>query len=80
MVFCYQNYSWLSEAFWGARIENFDIKPTDGATIFAYLRTRETSEIDQWVELRKKGEKWNGLMACEPWSARWEFRLLTTTP
>ena len=28
---------WLSEAFWGARIGNFDIKPTDGAIIFAYL-------------------------------------------
>ena len=47
----------LSEAFGGARIVNFDIKPTDGVTIFAYLRTRETSEIDQSVELRKKCEK-----------------------
>ena len=34
---------WLSEAFWGARIGNFDIKPTDGATIFVYLMTGETS-------------------------------------
>jgi hypothetical protein len=37
---------YLSEAFWGARIGNCDIKPTDGATIFAYLRTGETSGID----------------------------------
>ena len=37
---------WLSEAFWGARIGNFDIKPTDGAIIFAYLRTGETSGLD----------------------------------
>ena len=36
---------WLSEAFSGTRIGNFDIKPTDGATIFAYLRTGETSGI-----------------------------------
>ena len=27
---------WLSEAFKEARIGNFDIKPTDGATIFAF--------------------------------------------
>ena len=32
---------WLSEAFTGARIGNFDIKPTD-----AHLRTGETSGID----------------------------------
>ena len=37
---------YLSEAFGGARIGNWDIKPTDGATFFAYLRTRETSGID----------------------------------
>ena len=36
----------LSEDFGGARIGNFDIKPTDGATIFAFLRTRETSGIE----------------------------------
>ena len=36
---------------------NCDIKPTDGATIFAYLRTRETSGIDLGVESRKKDEK-----------------------
>ena len=36
----------LSEAFGGARIGNCDIKPADGVTIFAYLRTRETSRID----------------------------------
>ena len=52
---------WLSEAFGGARIGNFDMIPTDGTTIFAYLRTGETSRIDQWVKLRKKGEKWNGI-------------------
>ena len=48
---------WLSEAFWGARIRNFYIKPTDGVSIFAYLRTEETSGIEQWIKLRKKGEK-----------------------
>ena len=37
---------YLSEAFGGARIGNCDIKPTDGATIFAYLRSGETSIID----------------------------------
>ena len=37
---------YLSDAFGGARIVNCDIKPTDGATIFAYLRTEETSRID----------------------------------
>ena len=37
---------YLSEAFWGARIGNCDIKLTDGATIFAYLRTGETSGVD----------------------------------
>ena len=36
----------LSEAFWGTRIGHFDSKPTDGATIFAYLRTGETSGRD----------------------------------
>ena len=37
---------YLSDAFGGARIGNCDIKPTDGATFFAYLRTGETSVID----------------------------------
>ena len=37
---------WLSEDFLGARIGNFDIIPTVGATIFAYLRAGETSGID----------------------------------
>ena len=37
---------YLSEAFWGARIVNCDIEPTDSAPIFAYLRTGETSGID----------------------------------
>ena len=58
---CLVDILYPSEAFGGARIGNCDIKPTDGATIFAYLRTREISEIDQWVKLRKKGEKWNGI-------------------
>ena len=34
---------YLSEAFGGARIGYCDIKPTGGATIFAYLRRGETS-------------------------------------
>ena len=37
---------YLSEAFRGARIVNCDIEPTDGAPIFAYLRTGESSGID----------------------------------
>ena len=44
---CYQiDILNLSEASGWARIGNCDIKPTDGATIFAYLRTGETSRID----------------------------------
>ena len=39
-IFC------LSEAFGGARIGNCDIKLKDAATIFACLRTGETSGID----------------------------------
>ena len=52
---------YLSEAFWGARMGNCGIKPTDGANIFAYLRTRVTSEIDYWIKSRKKDEKWFGM-------------------
>ena len=37
---------YLSEAFGGSRIGNFDTKLTDGSIIFAYLRTGETSGID----------------------------------
>jgi hypothetical protein len=51
---------YLSEAFWGARMGHCDIKPTDGANIFAYLRTWETSGIDEWIKLRKEDEKWFG--------------------
>ena len=29
---------WLSEAFGGARTEKFDIKPTDGGSIYLYFR------------------------------------------
>ena len=43
---------WLSEAFCGARIGNLDIKQTDGATIFVYLRTGETSGIGTEHECR----------------------------
>ena len=50
----------ISEAFWGARMGNCDIKPIDGANIFAYLRRRETSGIDWWIKLRKTDEKWFG--------------------
>ena len=35
MDFYLGNILSLSEAFWGARIGNCDIKPTDGATILA---------------------------------------------
>ena len=37
---------YLSEAFGGVRIGNFDVEPTDGTTIFAYLRIGETTGID----------------------------------
>ena len=39
---------YLSEAFEGARIGDCDIKPTDGATIFAYLRIGESSGSARW--------------------------------
>ena len=45
---------YLSEAFWGARMGNCDIKATDGTNIFA----RVTSGIDWWIKLRKRDEKW----------------------
>ena len=45
-------YAQISEGFWGARIGNCDIKPTDGTTIFTYLRKGE-SGID-WF----KKERW----------------------
>ena len=61
-----------SEAFWGARIGNCDIKPTDGAT---YLRTGETFGIDYWVKLWKKDEKGNGIDGI--WTQAW---LMNTTP
>ena len=48
---------WLSEAFGGARTGNFDIKPTDGTTLFAYLGKGEKFEIDQGVKSREKDEK-----------------------
>ena len=48
------------EASGGARIGNFDIIPTEFLKIVENLRTGELSRIDQWVKLRKKGEKWNG--------------------
>ena len=51
---------YLSEAFWGARMGNCDIQPTDGTNWFAYLRTSETSIIDWRIKLRKKDEKWIG--------------------
>ena len=51
---------WLSESFWGARIGNFDIKPKDGATIFAYLRTGNIwNGLLNWI--KKIGEKLNGI-------------------
>ena len=36
---------WLKEAFGVDRIWNFDIKPTDGTTIFAYLWKGENFEL-----------------------------------
>ena len=42
---------YLSEAFWVARIVNYDIEPTYGAPIFAYSRTGEASGIDlKWIQ------------------------------
>ena len=39
-------FTWYTLSFWGARMGDCDIKATDGAKIFAYLRTRMTSGID----------------------------------
>ena len=41
MDYYFVDILYLSVAVEGARIGNFDIKPTDGPTIFAYLRTEE---------------------------------------
>ena len=49
---CYLVDMLLSEAVGGARIGNCDIKPTDGATILAYLRIGEASRISQ---IKKEG-------------------------
>ena len=43
------NIHWLLEAFGGARIWNFDSKPTDGATVFAYFEERGKSALCQTV-------------------------------
>ena len=44
---CYLVYVlYQLEVFWGKSIGNCDIKQKDGTTIFAYLRTGETSGID----------------------------------
>ena len=45
---------WLSEAFGGDRIWNFDINPTDGTTILPYLEKGGKFQIDQLLELRGK--------------------------
>ena len=37
---------WLSKAFGGTMILNFDIKTTDSATIFAYLGRSRIFQID----------------------------------
>ena len=37
---------WLSKAFGGARIWKFDIKPTDGVTLFAYFGKGGKFKID----------------------------------
>ena len=50
---------YLSEDFLGARMGNCDIKPTDGAKNFAYLRTRETSGIEQWIWIKLEWLKKN---------------------
>ena len=67
---------YLSEAFWGSRIVIWGMKPTDGATIFAYLRTGETSGIDEWVKLRKKEENCNEIDGI--WTK--VSPMVTTTP
>ena len=40
---------WLTEAFGGNRIWNYDIKLADGATIFAYLGKEGKLQIDQGI-------------------------------
>ena len=71
---------WLSKAFGGARIWNFEIKATDSATIFAYLGKSGRFQIDYWGKLRQKDEKWIGW--CRNWTPVTEekFRVLTTRP
>ena len=48
---------WLKEAFGVDRIWNFDIKSTDGTTIFDNYGKGGKFWIDQWVKLREKDEK-----------------------
>ena len=50
----------LNEASGGYRTWNFDIKPTDGTTIFANLGKGGKFWIGYWVKLRRKDEKLNG--------------------
>ena len=60
-MYCYLvNIHCLLEAFGGARIWNFSIKPTDGATTVAYLWKKEENfkYVGQWVKLREKDKQW----------------------
>ena len=55
---------WLKEAFGVDRIWNFDIKSTDGTTIFDNYGKGGEFWIDQWVKLREKDWLVQGM---EPW-------------
>ena len=52
-----------------AIIQNFEIKPTDGTTLFVYLGKSGKFQIDFCM----------GVKRIEPRFTGWEFRVLTTT-
>ena len=64
---------WLLKAFGGARVGNFDIKPTDIATIF---------QVDYKVKLREKDEKiigWCSKLNLGHWEEVHSANPLTTS-
>ena len=49
---------YISEAFGGTRMGNFDIKSTDGATCIFIKRWENLNRL--MSEIREEDEKWNG--------------------
>ena len=60
-------YNLAIRSFLRGQNRKFYTKPTDDAIIFAYLKTRETSGIDQWIKLIKKGTKTIGIDGIWTW-------------